>query len=66
MGNKLTDEQITSLQNMFHESGAIAFGKTSILEYSQKARDILTIIDLNEVAKQSILVLIKKMEQLEH
>ena len=66
MGKFLDNEQIKSLQTMFEESGAIAFGKQGILENSQKARDILLKTQLNDTAKESILALIKKMEKLEH
>lgn len=66
MGNKLSDDEIKALQKMFQESGAIEFGKKSILEYSQKARDILIKTELNDDAKAGILWLIKKLEKLEH
>lgn len=66
MGRPLDMEEIKTLQTMFDESGAIAFGKQGILEYSQKARNILMETQLNEKAKESILLLIKKMEKLEH
>ena len=66
MGKPLDDEQIHVLQTMFENSGAIAFGKQSILEYSQKAREILLSTQLNEHAQENILMLIKKMEKLEH
>lgn len=66
MGKTLNEKQITALQKMFQESGAITFGKTSILECSQKAREILEQTELNDTAKQSILALIKKMEKVEH
>ncbi len=66
MGQKLTKDQIKALQVMFEVSGALDFGKTSILEYSKKAREILTQTTLNDQAKESILALIKKMEKLEH
>lgn len=66
MGKELDSKQIKALQVMFEESGAIAFGRQGVLEFSQKARDILTKTDLNDEAKEGILVLIKKMEKLEH
>jgi geranylgeranyl pyrophosphate synthase len=66
MGKPLDSKQIKILQEMFEESGALAFGKQSILEYSQKAKDILAQTQLNDEAKKSILILIKKMEKLEH
>ena len=66
MGKHLDETQIKALQVMFEESGAIAFGRQGILDYSQKARDILDDTQLNEKAKASILALIKKMEKLEH
>lgn len=66
MGKELDEKQIKALQIMFQESGAIDFGKQGIIEYSQKSRDILTEIQLNDEAKQGILTLIKKMEKLEH
>lgn len=66
MGKSLDAGQIKAMQAMFEESGAIAFGKQGILENSQKAREILIKTQLNKEAKDSILVLIKKMEKLEH
>lgn len=66
MGKELDEKQIKALQIMFQESGAIDFGRQGIIEYSQKSRDILTEIQLNDEAKQGILTLIKKMEKLEH
>ena len=66
MGKKLDNEQIKALQIMFEESGAIAFGKKWIMEYSQKAREILAETELNDEAKEWILALIKKMEKVEH
>ena len=66
MGKALDDKQIKALQAMFEESGAIAFGKQGVVEYSQKARDILAETKLNDEAKNGILALIKKMEKLEH
>ena len=66
MGKALDDKQIKALQAMFEESGAIAFGKQGVVEYSQKARDILAETKLNDEAKEGILALIKKMEKLEH
>lgn len=66
MGKKLDETQIKELQNMFEESGAIAFGKTWIMEYSEKARNILEDIQMNDIAKENVLELIKKMEKLEH
>ena len=54
MGKQLNEVQIKALQDMFEASGAIAFGKKSILEYSQKARDILDQTELNDEAKQGI------------
>ena len=65
MGKKLDDTQIKALQAMFEESGAIAFGKKNILEYSQKARDILAETQINDKAKSYVLALIKKMEKLD-
>lgn len=66
MGKQLDDTQIKDLQTMFEASGAIAFGKEWVMNYSHKARDILNQTTLNDEAKQSILGLIKKMEKLEH
>lgn len=66
MGKKLDDTQIKELQIMFEESGALAFGKQWILEYSQKAKEILEKITFTDEAKKNILALIKKMEKLEH
>jgi len=66
MGKKLDDAQIKELQNMFEESGAIAFGKTWIMDYSEKASTILEDIQINDIAKESVLELIKKMKKLEH
>jgi geranylgeranyl diphosphate synthase type II len=66
MGKPLDKDQIISLQEMFEKSGALDFGKKWIREYSQKARDILDKIALNEEAKAGILALIKKMEKVEH
>jgi len=66
MGKQLNDKQIKALQKMFEESGAIEFGRQGILEYSQKAKNILDETQLNEQAKTEILALIKKMEKLEH
>lgn len=66
MGKSLDEIQIQALQSMFAESWAIAFGKQSILECSQKAKDILIETQLNDHAKESIMMLIKKMEKLEH
>ena len=66
MGKSLDEAQIQALQSMFAESWAIAFGKQSILECSQKAKDILIETQLNDPAKESIMMLIKKMEKLEH
>lgn len=66
MGKPLNTEEITTLQIMFEESGALAFGKQSILEHSQKAKATLEKTQLNDEAKESILLLIKKMEKLEH
>jgi len=66
MGKALDDKQIKALQAMFEESGAIAFGKQGVVEYSQKARDILAETKLNDEAKEGILALIKKMEKLKH
>jgi geranylgeranyl pyrophosphate synthase len=66
MGKSLNESQIKALQVMFEDSGAIAFGRQGIIEYSQKARDILEKTELNEKAKEGILALIKKMEKLEH
>jgi hypothetical protein len=40
---------------MFQTSGAIDFGKKSIGEYSQKARDVLIKTELNDEAKTGIL-----------
>lgn len=66
MGKKLDKKQIKELQIMFEESWAIAFGKQWVLEYSQKAKEILESIAFTDEAKKNILVLIKKMEKLEH
>lgn len=66
MGKRLDDAQITALQTMFQESGAMQFGKDGILDCSKKAKDILEQLQLNEEAKASILGLIKKMEKVEH
>lgn len=66
MGKKLDKSQITALQTMFEESGAIAFGKQKVMEYSQQARAILEQVQLSDDAKASILSLIKKIEKLEH
>ncbi len=66
MGKVLDDDQISTLQKVFEESGAIEFGKQSIFEYTQKSRSILQQTHLNEEAKEGILWLIKKMEKLEH
>ncbi|MEI8009571.1 MAG: hypothetical protein WCI00_09800 [bacterium] len=66
MGKSLDIGQIKILQTMFEESGAIAFGKQSILENSKKAREILAKTQLNPQAKEHLLSLIKKMEKLEH
>ena len=66
MGKSLDIGQIKILQTMFEESGAIAFGKQSILENSKKAREILAKTQLNPEAKEHLLSLIKKMEKLEH
>lgn len=66
MGQQLDDQQIKALQAMFEESGAIEFGKQGILEYSQKAKDVLEKTQLNENAKAEVLALIKKMEKLQH
>ncbi|MCX6824406.1 MAG: polyprenyl synthetase family protein [candidate division SR1 bacterium] len=66
MGKQLNEVQIKALQDMFEASGAIAFGKESIMEYSQKSREILDQTELNDEAKKGILVLIKKMEKVEH
>lgn len=66
MGKKLDKAQIKELQAMFESSGAIAFGKTCVITYSQKAREILEQIQFNELAKQNILALIKGLEKLEH
>lgn len=66
MGKKLDDKQIKELQTMFEESGAIAFAKKAIMDYSQRARDIVEKISFNDAAKKSILELIKKLEKLDH
>jgi len=66
MGKPLDNKHIQVLQKMFEESGALAFGKQSIIAYSQKAKDILAQTQLNDEAKKSILALIAKMEKLEH
>ena len=66
MGKSLDKRQIKSLQIMFEDSGAIAFGKQWILEYSQKAKEILENIEFTNEAKKNILALIKKMEKFEH
>ena len=66
MGQQLNDKQIKALQDMFEESWAIEFGRQGIVEYSQKAREILAETQLNDDAKDGILALIKKMEKLEH
>lgn len=66
MGKVLDKKQIKILQQMFQESWAIEFGKKIILEYGQKARNIVAETTLNDEAKECILHLIKKMEKLEH
>ena len=66
MGKTLWAEKITTLQAMFEASGAINFGKESILKYSWKAREILEKTALNDESKASILALIKKMEKVKH
>lgn len=66
MGKPLNIEEIKILQTMFEESGALAFGKESILTYSQKAKSTLEKTQLNDEAKENIMLLIKKMEKLEH
>lgn len=66
MGKPLNTEEIKTLQIMFEESGALAFGKQGILEHSQEAKATLEKTQLNTEAKESILMLIKKMEKLEH
>ncbi|MEI7918763.1 MAG: hypothetical protein WCH65_00690 [bacterium] len=65
MGKSLDIKQIKLLQTAFEESGAIDFGKKSILEYSQKARKVLSKTTLSPEAKEGLLLLIKKMEKLE-
>ena len=65
MGKKLDNEQIKALQTVFEKSGAIEFGKKMILEFSQKSKDILAKIEFKDSAKESLLMLIKKMEKLE-
>lgn len=66
MGKELDARQIKTLQDMFEESWAIAFGKKTILEYGQKSRKILAKTTLNDEAKEAVLALIKKMEKVEH
>ena len=66
MGKSLSNREINGLQIMFENSGAIAFGKQSILENSKKAREILAKTQLTPKAKEYLLSLIKKMEKLEH
>ena len=66
MGNSLNDNEIRTLKTMFEDSGAIAFGKQSILENSKKAKEILAKTQLTPKAKEHLLLLIKKMEKLEH
>ena len=66
MGQKLDDRQIKELQTIFIESGAVEFGKQSVLAYSKKAKEVLEKTALNDEAKINILALIKKMEKLEH
>ena len=66
MGKSLSNREINELQIMFEDSGAIAFGKQSILENSKKAREILAKTQLTPKAKEYLLSLIKKMEKLEH
>lgn len=65
MGKKLGDDEITVLQEMFEASGAIAFGKKWIMEYSQKAREVLELTSLNHGAKEGVLAIIKKLEKLQ-
>jgi geranylgeranyl pyrophosphate synthase len=65
MGKSLDNDQIHAMQVMFEESGAIAFGKKGILEYSQKAKTVLDSLSLHAEAKESILGLIKKIEKME-
>lgn len=65
MGKQLNKQEIKLLQIAFEESWAIAFGKKSILEYSQKSRAILERTTLSPEAKEGLLLLIKKMERLE-
>lgn len=65
MGKKLNEKQIKELQIMFEKSWAIAFGKQWIMEYSQKAREVLEHTSLNHEAKESILTIIKKLEKIQ-
>lgn len=65
MGKKLADKQIKLLQSMFIASGAIEFGKNSVLEYSKKSKELLAKTELNDKSKSALSALIKKIEKLE-
>lgn len=66
MGKPLDATQIKALQQMFEESWALSFCKDGILRFSKQAKDVLMTTELNDTAKHHILMLIKKMEKIEH
>ena len=66
MGKSLDNKQIKELQTMFETSGALAFGRESVMTYSQKAREALEKLTIAPEVKASFLGLIKKLEKLEH
>lgn len=66
MGQQLTQEQISSLQDMLHASGAINYGKDLIDQYGQKAFEILEKIDCQDTeVKQALAALTQKIISIE-
>ncbi|MEI6425807.1 MAG: polyprenyl synthetase family protein [Candidatus Absconditabacteria bacterium] len=65
MGQRLNNEQITSLQKVCKESGAIEAGISRMFEYTKKAKELLNAISFkNTLAYDGIIGLILKIEQL--
>lgn len=62
MGKRLTSEQITDLQNMFHQSGALELWQKRLQEYAKKAAETLEKFSFKQdLAKQWFTMLIQKI-----
>lgn len=65
MGKKLSENEITELQKMFAESGAISSGEILLQEYSQKAKDVAEKIVFKDIlAYQGIIAMIEKISKI--